>query len=117
VATAEVLYETMIATALDVQLARQQWEDGRRRIEQARSDPNTYARLHTQVELVARELRKRVGQNFTLAELAGVYDRAEEWARDLLYEARDENAPLPETSTVADAAFHLYARGASDYTP
>jgi hypothetical protein len=102
---------------LDVQLARQQWEDGRRRIEQTRSDPAVYARLHHQVELVARELRKRVGVTFTLEELAAVYDRAEDWARDLLHEARDEDAPPPETSTVADAAFHRYARGASDYSP
>ena len=107
----------MIPAALDVQLARQHWEDGRRRIEQARSDPSAYARLNAQVELVASELRKRVGQTFTLEELAGAYDRAEEWARDLLHEAREEDAPPPETATVADAAFHRYARGASDYTP
>jgi hypothetical protein len=102
---------------LDVQLARHQWEDGRRRIEQARSDPEAYARLTEQVELVAAELRRRVGLTYTLAELAQVYDRADDWARDVLDDARDEDAPPPDTATVADAAFHLYARGASDYTP
>jgi hypothetical protein len=107
----------MIGTAVDVQLARQHWEDGRRRVEQAQSNPSMYARLNTDVELVAHELRKRVGQTFTLAELAAVYDRAEDWARELLYDARDEDAPPPETSTVTDAAFHRYARGASDYAP
>jgi hypothetical protein len=107
----------MITAPLDLELARQQWEDGRRRIERSRSDPAAYARLHAQVELVARELRQRVGQHFTLEELAGAYDRAGDWALELLHDAREENAPPPETSTIADAAFHLYARGASDYAP
>lgn len=98
-------------------LARQQWEDGRRRIERMRSDPVAYARLAAQVELVARELRRRVGLTFTLAELAGAYEGADEWARDVLDDAREEDAPLPDTATIADAAFQLYARGASDYTP
>jgi hypothetical protein len=102
---------------LDVQLARQHWEDGRRRVERARPDPAAYARLTGQVELVAAELRKRVGQSYTLAQLARAYDGADDWARDVLDDARAEDAPPPETSTVADAAFDLYARGASDYTP
>lgn len=107
----------MIGAALDVVLARQQWEEGRRRIERARSDPVAYARLASQVELVASELRRRLGLTFTLADLARAYDGAEEWARDVLEGARDEGAPLPDTATIADAAFHVYARGASDYAP
>lgn len=102
---------------MDVQLARQHWEDGLRRIERTRSDSVRYARLNVQVELVAAELRKRVGLTFTLAELARAYDGADDWARDILHDARDEDAPPPDTATVADAAFHLYARGASDYAP
>jgi hypothetical protein len=107
----------MIGAAVDVQLARQQWEDGRRRIERARSNASAYARLNAQVELVASELRKRVGQTFTLEELAAAYDRAEDWARDLLHEARDEDAPPPETPTITDAAIDRYARCARDYAP
>ena len=102
---------------MDVQLARQHWTDGRRRVESARSDPAAYARLNAQVELVAAELRRRIGQSFTLEELAQAYDGADDWARVVLYDARDEDAPLPETAIVADAAFELYARGASDYAP
>jgi hypothetical protein len=102
---------------LDVQLARQHWEDGRRRIERARSDPAAYARLSAQVELVAAELRRRVGLTFTLAELAAAYDGADDWARVVLEDAREEGEPPAETATITDAAFHLYARGASDYTP
>ena len=107
----------MIGAALDVVLARQHWEEGSRRIERVRSDPDAYARLSAQVELVARALRQRVGQTFTLAELARAYDGADEWARDVLDDAREDDAPPPDTATIADAAFQLYARGASDYAP
>ena len=100
-----------------MQLARQHWEEGRRRIERLRADPEAYARVSAQVELVAAELRRRVGLTFTLAELAGMYDGADDWARDVLDDARAEDAPPPETATITDAAFHLYARGASDYAP
>ena len=100
-----------------MQLARQHWEEGRRRIERLRADPEAYARVSAQVELVAAELRRRVGLTFTLAELAGMYDGADDWARDVLDDARDEDAPPPETAAATDAALHLYARGASDYAP
>ena len=72
----------MIGAALDVQLARQQWEEGRRRLERTRSDPAAYARLAAQVELVAGQLRRRVGQTFTLEELARAYDGADDINRD-----------------------------------
>lgn len=100
-----------------MQLARQQWDEGRRRIERLRADPKAYARLSAQVELVAAELRRRVGLTYTLDDLARAYDGADDWARDVLDDAREEDAPPPETATIADAAFHLYARGASDYVP
>ncbi|HZO97055.1 MAG TPA: hypothetical protein VFB42_06750 [Gaiellaceae bacterium] len=102
---------------MDVQLARQQWEQGRRRVEAARADPAGYARLTAQVELVAAELRRRIGLTYSLADLARAYDEADDWARDVLDDAREEGAPPPDAATVADAAFHLYARGATDYAP
>jgi len=50
--------------------------------------------------------------------LARTYDGADEWARVVLDDAREDDAPLPDTATIADAAFQLFApRGASDYTP
>jgi hypothetical protein len=102
---------------MDVELARQQWQDGNRRVEQSRSDRRRYAELTGQVDLVVAGLRKRVGQVFTLAELAAAYDGADDWARDLLDESEPEAPPAAEPGTVADAAFHLYARGAADYRP
>jgi hypothetical protein len=102
---------------LNLELARQHWREGQRRLEAARSDPPRYARLNTQVELLTAALRGRVGQTFTLDELAHAYEGAEDWARALLEDARPEDAPPPEAAACADAAFHLYARDATDYAP
>jgi hypothetical protein len=102
---------------VDVELARQQWQDGNRRIEDARGDRARYQHLTGQVDVVVAGLRKRVGQVFTLAQLADAYDGADDWARELLDDADPEAPPPVEAGTVADAAFHVYARGATDYRP
>jgi hypothetical protein len=95
-----------------VDVARQQWEEGHRRLQAEPSD-----RLHEQVEAVTEELRRRIGLTFTLTELVEEYETAERWAA----EAVEERAPSPGwTRTVGlatDAAFHLYSRGAQDYVP
>jgi uncharacterized protein len=103
--------------AIDLDLVRQQWQDGERRVEQARRDPGRYRELVAAVAVVTGGLRQRVGQVFTLDELAAAYDGADEWARALLDDADPEAAPSHEPGTVADAAFHAYARGAVDYRP
>jgi hypothetical protein len=102
---------------MDVELARQQWLDGNRRIEAARGDRRRYRRLVGDVELVVDRLRRRVGQTFTLDELAAAYEGADDWVRQLLEDADPERAAPAEPGTVADAAFHAYARGAVDYRP
>ena len=102
---------------MDVDLARQQWQDGNRRLERTRGDRRRYAQLVRGVELVVARLRQRVGQTFTLAELAGAYDGADEWVRELLEEDDPDENPPHEPGTVTDAAFHVYARGATDYRP
>ena len=102
---------------MDVELARQHWLDGNRRVEGVRGDRRRYRELVSGVDLVVSRLRQRVGQTFTLAELADAYDGADDWVRELLDEA-DPEAPVPsEPGTIADAAFHAYARGAQDYRP
>jgi hypothetical protein len=102
---------------MSVDLARQQWEEGHRRLERHRDESGVYRRLLEQVEAVTEELRRRVGATFTLAELADCYRGAERWARD----AVEDRAPAPgwprSVVTAVDAAFHLYARGARDYAP
>ena len=94
---------------------RQEWEEGNRRLEAVRHEPQRYARLVAQVELVVDELRRRVGQTFTLAELEDAYRDAERWARATI----EERAPFPgwvrDLALVLAAAFHAYQRGAVDY--
>jgi hypothetical protein len=102
---------------MDLELARQHWQDGNRRVEEARDDRRRYVELVGAIEVVLGQLRKRVGQTFTLGELAHAYDGADAWVRDVLDDA-DPEGPVPtEPGTVADAAFHVYARGAVDYRP
>ncbi len=103
---------------VELEVARHQWDDGRRRIEKARRfDRRRYDELVGEIDLVLAELRARVGQTFTLAELAVAYDGADIWVRDLLDDADPNGEPVAEAGIVADAAFHQYARGASDYRP
>jgi hypothetical protein len=96
---------------------RREWEEGYRRFEAEVRDPALSARLHAQLEVVTDELRRQVGQHFTLAELARRYAEAERWTRA----AVAERAPAPNwpryLAIVEDAAFHLYSRGAVDYAP
>ena len=103
---------------MELELARHQWDDGRRRVEEARRDDRRrYESLMRDIELVLAALRSRVGQTFSLVELAAVYDDADTWITDLLDDAAPEEAPPGEPGVVADAAFERYAHGASDYRP
>jgi hypothetical protein len=102
---------------VDVELARQQWQEGYRRVEEARGDRGRYERLHAQLEVVSAQLRRRIGQTFTLGELAAAYERSDDWVRDAVEESDPDPGWANELSSVGDAAFHLYARGATDYAP
>jgi hypothetical protein len=104
-----------VATALEA--ARQQWAEGNRRFESYASDPEAYLRLLDQLEAATEELRKRVGEVFTLAELADVYAGSDAWIREALEERAAAPGWARQVSVVQDAAFHLYARGATDYSP
>jgi hypothetical protein len=100
-----------------VEHARQQWEEGHRRLQSRASDRRVYERLYAQVNSVTEELRRRIGQHFTLRELADVYAGAERWSRDAAVTGAPGTARPEDLATVEDAAFHLYARGAVDYAP
>ena len=101
----------------DLELARQQWRDGNRRLEEARNDGPRYRQLAEGTDLVVDALRRRLGGSFTLDELADAYRGADDWVLELLENADPEGAIPLEPGTVADAAFHVYARGAVDYRP
>lgn len=100
-----------------IDVARREWEDGYRRFQEASRDPVAADRLDEQLEVVTAELRRRIGQTFTLEELVALYERAEAWVRDSV----SEHAPTPgwprTLAVVEDTAFYLYQRGAVDYKP
>jgi hypothetical protein len=101
----------------EVEVARQEWEEGSRRLEAARDDPPRYRQLLDLLELLVDELRKRMGQTYSLRELVAVYGESERWAREVL----EERAPGPDwprhLTLVLAAAFDSYQRGATDYEP
>jgi hypothetical protein len=100
---------------MSVDLTRQHWEEGHRRLEAA--DRKLHRELLAYVDAVTEELRRRVGSTFTLAELAGSYRGAERWARDAVEARATRPGWAAWVATAVDSAFHLYARGARDYAP
>jgi hypothetical protein len=98
-------------------VVRREWQDGYRRFQDLSRDRVAGERLSAQLEVVSDELRKRVGQTFTLDQLAAAYARADAWAREAVSE-RAATPGWPRTlAIVQDAAFYLYQRGAVDYAP
>jgi hypothetical protein len=100
----------------DLESARLEWEHAYRDLSEVARNPVLEERVRMQLDVVTTELRRRVGGTFTLRELADEYVVADGWAREVLAE---QAAPgWPRTLTLVEgAAFHLYARGAVDYTP
>jgi hypothetical protein len=100
-----------------LETTRREWEEGNRRLQAAASDHQLYERLLAEVDLVLEQLRRRVGQIFTLNELAAAYGDADRWVQEALVEAEPAPGWPTRSTTAQDAAFHLYSRGAVDYRP
>jgi hypothetical protein len=100
-----------------VEHARQEWEQSARRLEEEASDRARYERLLEQVDVIGAELRRRVGETFTLAELVRAYEQAEPWTREVVAETSPPPGWARTLALVEGAAFHRYARGAVDYVP
>ena len=98
-----------------VELVRQQWEDSYRSLagEPSGIDP----RVREQMVTVTSELRRRIGDSFTLTELAAAYDGCERWVMTALSERCERSGWERTATSAADAAFHVFARGARDYRP
>jgi hypothetical protein len=100
-----------------LELTRHEWEEGTRRLEATRDDAPRYRQLLELLGLVREELRKQIGQKYTLQELADAYRDSERWGREVL----EKRAPSPgwprDLTTVLAAAFDAYQRGAMDYEP
>ena len=108
---------TVLLAMSQTEVARQEWEEGSRRLEGFRDDGRRYRQLLELLDLVVDELRKRIGQTYTLGQLVAAYGESERWARELL----EERAPFPgwprDLTVVLAAAFDAYQRGAIDYEP
>lgn len=100
-----------------VEVTRQEWEEGTRRLEGDRDDERRYRQLVGQLELVVDELRKRIGQTYTLQELVAAYGDADRWAREVLEERAESSGWARDLSVVVAAAFDAFQRGATDYEP
>ncbi len=97
--------------SLLLETARHQWADADRRVREAAAEPRRHERLLTLTDAILEELRRRLGQVFTLEELATLYAGADRWTYELA------GTGLADLATATDAAFYLYARGATDFRP
>jgi hypothetical protein len=99
--------------------ARHQWEEGKRRLADEGEGTARSRHLDVLIEAVVGELQRRVGQTFTLRDLADVYGDAEDWVREVIVTSAPprSRAGIRDTALVQDAAFAQYAQSASDYKP
>jgi hypothetical protein len=100
-----------------LQTTRVDWERAFAELEKQKSDPRRYARLLAAADAVTAELRARIGQTFTLDELLDAYSNVERWGRAAVAERAPYEGWPRDLALVQDAAFHLYARGATDFVP
>jgi hypothetical protein len=99
--------------------ARHQWDEGKRRLADEGEDTARSRHLGVLIDAVMDELQRRVGQTFTLRDLADVYGSAEDWVREVIVRSAPPRARagIRDTALVQDAAFAHYAQGARDYRP
>jgi hypothetical protein len=89
-----------------------QWEEGWRGL-QAIDELKARRLADRVIDAVREELRRRIGPTFTAAELADLYGCGTDWCQQVASDV----APGIETDpqSLADAAFWLYLRGATDF--
>lgn len=94
-----------------------QWEDGYARVREARAagGAGRQAALGRMVMAVERELRKRLGSRFSVAELAHLYRDHADSMLDVAMAAMRDDEPPSDASAACDAAFYLYMREAADF--
>jgi hypothetical protein len=97
-----------------LEVARMQWSEGSRRLlalDVPARERESYERV---VVAIVHELSRRVGQTFTLEQLASAYAESEDWCRDVALRTTARVA-AHDLSVVQDAAFDRFSRGASDF--
>jgi hypothetical protein len=92
--------------------AMYQWEEGARELASI-EDPRERRMADRVVDAIREELRRRIGPTFGAAELADLYGQGTDWA----LQVAGDVAPAMEgrAQTLADAAFSVYLRGATDF--
>lgn len=96
---------------------RHEWAEGYRRLQAEKERPQLYDQLHAQVRVLTEELSKRVGNHYTLSQLAAAYPQADDWGREAVADRAAAPGWPRDLSVALAAAFHLFSRGASDYEP
>jgi hypothetical protein len=89
-----------------------QWEEGLRTL-RAIEDPRERRQADRVVAAVQDELRRRIGPTFAAGELAELYGRGADWCLQVAMDAAPGLAT--DSRSLADAAFWLYLRGATDF--
>ena len=89
-----------------------QWEEGMRAL-RAIEAPRERRQADRVVGAIQDELRRRIGPTFSSADLAELYGRGTDWCLQVAADAVPELASDPRS--LADAAFWLYLRGATDF--
>jgi hypothetical protein len=89
-----------------------QWESGKRRLDEI-SEPRERRLADRLVGAIRDELRRRIGPTFSAEELAELYAEGTDWCQQV---AIDVTPTIEEEAqSLADAAFWLYLRGATDF--
>jgi hypothetical protein len=90
------------------------WQEGERRLRQA--EPADQIVLERVVAEVVDELRRRIGGNFSVQELALYYIKAgTDWCFALATRVAPATPAAWDITTISGAAFARYAREAGDY--
>jgi hypothetical protein len=89
-----------------------QWEEGQRALREI-DDPRHRRLADRVVESIRQELRRRIGPTFSAAELAELYGRGTDWCQQVVIDVAP--GATADAQTLADAAFWLYLRGATDF--
>jgi hypothetical protein len=101
-----------------IESMRRDWADGERRLAAARSrDPARAANYDRVVAALRRDLRRRLGQTYSMNDIARVYEGSARWARDVAQLAAPSAAYAHDLGVTADAVFAEAARSASDWVP
>lgn len=89
-----------------------EWQDGVRRL--AGVSGPARAACDAVVHAVHAELGRRVGQSFTVPELAAAYHDAADWFLPLAVRVAPRHVQAHDAAVTLDAAFAAYSRRATD---